>query len=212
MFALIKKALAVAFGLVVMAGQAAQATTINVGDLPTDGSTLAFFGNLAPPNGDIHSDIYNFVLPFDVLGTRPTGPAFFHLGTGNAGFVTVVSLFTGFDLAGDFLALSEISTTLTQVSFGPCHGSFNECSGFHTGARTRLKGFTDVLRGITLLAGNYSAHIVGGIFGAFGDPGITGEYELRFTSRAPSTASEPGTLALLALGLAGIGFSRRKAA
>jgi hypothetical protein len=219
MFALTKKALAVAFGLVVMAGQAAQATTIYVGDLPTDGSSLLFSGNLAPSPDDIHDDIYNFYLPFDVKTPRPHGPNYFHVETGNAGFITDIYLYDNnstYDERGAFWIANNM---LSYYTFGDgCLYGRTFCASIGAGADPHQRYLPhDPRQNLTLGAGYYSLVVRRCSYcGEFGTFGITGEYQLQFTSAAPggapSVAPEPGTIALLALGLLGAGFARKRRA
>jgi len=181
---------AAAFGLILLAGHTAQATTFNVGTIPVDGTTLSFTGNTtAGP------DVYNFTLPVDIDGSG----YWLHIETGNADYDTWIELYSGFNLGGSLLAFDDDS----YDTFAPCaHGTGgsaadNRCSSIGAGDDPlERSGGADAT---PLLAGDYSLEVKG-------YTSNVGTYELRFTSDIP----EPGTFALFVLGLAGLGFARRR--
>jgi hypothetical protein len=214
MFEPVKKAVAsaVAFGLVVMAGHAAQADTIEVGALPTDGSTLFFSGNIAPTPDHNHYDIYNFVLPFDVRTSHPRTPSYFHVETGNSGFIDWFELYYGFNASGDRIA----DNIQSYNTFGFCYFSGFHCSSIGAGADP-LRRITsnDGRQHINIPAGNYSLLVLP-VFRdntRFTFPptlSATGDYELRFTSAGGAEVPEPSTLTLALLATLGLSFYRRR--
>lgn len=177
---------ATAFGLVLLAGHTAQATTFNIGAMPFDGTTLSFTGDTTDG-----PDIFNFTLPVDVDGISSY---WLHMETGSADYDTWIELYSGFNLSGVQLAFDDDSTN----TFGPCASGNYQCSSIGAGNDQLERDYG--VNATPLPAGDYSLEVKGYY-------NSVGNYELRITS---ATIPEPGTLVIFGLGLAGLAVARRR--
>jgi PEP-CTERM putative exosortase interaction domain len=113
-------------------------------------------------------------------------------------------LFFTFDSTGFSSGVGLFFKTGSQAA-GPSIGSLNTtASGFTSGSD--LFGFGNFVSG-PLSSGTYRMDMV-----AVGADWGLNSYAFDFVVEAPSAVPEPGTLALFGLGLAGLGFARRRRA